>query len=297
MSEILNPQLRHLFIYAHHDDEIPNCGMIRRLAENAAIAWVTNSDGLYYQEDNMSPAAYAEIRVAEGHKAAQALGIQEVFNGNFSEVENYHHFVASTRNMSMFNQAIDHFTDQGRFIYSCIEEFRPDMIWTYAFQGGHPEHDLVHLLTRRSRELLCPEIPLFEMPAYELSILLPFRFNRWYEGQIQKIRLSRQESQQKSDTLNHYASQAGLVRNFRRIINLGGLLSALGGKPFSYESYCSEEHFAAVPERNYTEAPYRIEFCNYMFDDYQGEPIRFRGMMDRIFHELQQSDLRPAHES
>ena len=291
-ESLLDNSKKHLFVYAHHDDEIVSAGIIQRLMPNVSLMWVTNSDGLYFK-DNVTPEEYGKLRVAEGINVYRELGFKDenVTNGLYSEVDNYRHFVESIKSQQKFNDAVAFWRKQGLSIYEKIRKTAPDIIWTYAFQGGMPEHDLVHVLTAACIDSYEREtgkkIQLVEIPAYELTVLISFRFNPWYKGTKYYIDMTRDELLKKLAAANHYPSQVELIAKFRRVIDNLGKVGALFGRKFTFESYCGREYFAPVCEpRDYSKPPYRIDFFNYMFDDFLGEPVKFIGMMDRAFFEL-----------
>ncbi|HEY9162785.1 MAG TPA: PIG-L family deacetylase [Desulfomonilia bacterium] len=292
MESLLDKSKKHLFMFSHHDDEIVSAGIIQRLQPGAALMWLTNSDGLYFKE-NVTPEEYGKKRVAEGWNVAHELGFKDddVTNGLYSEVDNYRLFVNSIKSEAQFEEGISFWRKQGRDIYAKIKKHDPDIIWTYAFQGGMPEHDLTHVLTAACIDSYEREfgkkIQMVEIPAYELTVLISFRFNPWYKGTKYFIDMTRDELLKKLAAAFHYPSQVELIEKFRKVIDNLGKVSGLIGRPFDFESYCGREYFAPVCEpRDYSRPPYRIDFFNYMFDDYLGEPVKFIGMMDRIFHEL-----------
>jgi LmbE family N-acetylglucosaminyl deacetylase len=291
-ESLLDRSKKHLFVYAHHDDEIVSAGIIQRLMPNISLMWVTNSDGLYFK-DNVTPEEYGKLRVAEGVNVYRELGFKEenVTNGFYSEVDNYRHFVESIKSPQKFDEAVAFWRKQGFSIYEKIRKTDPDIIWTYAFQGGMPEHDLVHVLTAACIDSYEKEtgkkIQLVEIPAYELTVLISFRFNPWYKGTKYYIDMTEDELLKKLAAANHYPSQVELIAKFRKVIDNLGKVSRLIGKPFDFESYCGREYFAPVCEpRDYSKPPYRIDFFNYMFDDFLGDPVKFIGMMDMAFAEL-----------
>ena len=289
---LLDNSKKHLFVYAHHDDEIVSAGIIQRLMPNVSLMWVTNSDGLYFK-DNVTPEEYGKLRVAEGVNVYRELGFKEqnVTNGFYSEVNNYRHFVESVKSPQKFDEAVAFWRRQGFSIYEKIRKTAPDIIWTYAFQGGMPEHDLVHVLTAACIDSYEKEtgkkIQLVEIPAYELTVLISFRFNPWYKGTKYYIDMTGDEMLKKLAAANYYPSQVELIAKFRKVIGFLGFFASLTGRKFTFESYCGREFFAPVYEpRDYSKPPYRIDFFNYMFDDFLGEPVKFIGMMDRAFAEL-----------
>ena len=178
---------KHLFVLAHQDDDLPYCGLLRRALPDAQVTWVTNGDGLAPMAD-MAPDDYAQIRENESIAALSVLGYhrqQLTFLGH-SELFFYPLFIEVERaGPDMAGPVADKvrgvFGDIAARIKPQIEA--ADVVWTMAWQGGHPEHDLTHFITARVvREVEREQtrtIPFFELPAYEILFFVPLRFAPW----------------------------------------------------------------------------------------------------------------------
>ncbi len=274
---------RPLFIIAHQDDELFYAGLINRLGPSTRFVWVTNGDGLYYEAD-VSPEEYAEIRKAEAIRAVGTLGVpsRNARCLDFSEVEIY-------RRMSEMHAGTKTAKDQKPFfqkirdaVKKAVFEIEPDVVFTCAYQGGHPEHDLSHFFTRLAiddyRAKTGRNVEFFHLPEYEYTILVAMRFHPLYRGTRMRIRLTSEEIQKKWEMVRAYPSQVDLFDGFRKVFSAVGLLGYLTGGPKSAEEFFSIEEFGPVPMGlSYTRPPHLFDYFSYMFDDFKGTPVTFKG--------------------
>lgn len=281
-------------MFAHQDDEFSISGTIRKLSSNSWIVWVTNGDGPA-PALNLPPDQYAAERIMESFNVAKHLNIPEDRRKCYqiSEIENYREFIIATQGEEGLKEAISWFKPQYQKIYEEIAGLKPDVVWTNAFQGGNPEHDLVHFLTalalRRLRKEINKEIQLREIPQYELTILVALRFAPWYKAEKYFSTLDDEEFEKKIECALLYPTQEALLKRFRTYINFIGKFGYLLGKGFDYKDYLKKEYFAIVPQdRNYLKPPYSLKYFNYMFDHYQGKPVYFHGMLETIFRRMLQ---------
>jgi len=272
---------RPVFLLAHHDDEIPTAGLLQRLGPGKRVVWVTNSDGLYTESDR-TPGEYGALRMAEGTRSVALAGVPgtSVTQLGFSEVEIYRHFAwlhARKKRMSEVRPFFQEIRDRVR---KSLLEIEPDAVFTLAWQGGQPEHDLTHffgMLALRDLERRTGLRPaFFHMPAYEYTILVAMRFHPLYRGTRLRLRLTPEEQQVKRSMIRCYPSQVRLFSEFQRIFRWTGLLGYLTGGPRSVEEFLSIEEFGPVPEDlDYTRKPHRLDRLTYMFDDFEGTPVTF----------------------
>jgi hypothetical protein len=102
------------------------------------------------------------------------------------------------------------------------------------------------------------------------------RFRPWFPGQKEWVELTREEAETKNRMADCYASQRSLVRNFRRVVGLLTLPQRLLKIENPVDRFFSREQITRVTSNfDYRQPPYRIDFFNYMFDDFQGVPITF----------------------
>jgi len=213
-------------------------------------------------------------------KAAGVSRDQIRFLGH-SEIEIY-------RNMAMLKMAplrlsevINFFEPIRQSMAEAVYEFRPDAAFAVAYQGGHPEHDLAHyfgaLALRNFEKDVETNVPLYHFPEYELTILLPMRFRPWYPGEKYWLELTDQELETKEKMAEAYPSQQDLIRKFRRVAGLLTLPHRLLKKEDLADRFFGREQISPLPEDfDYRQSPYRLDFLNYMFEDFEGVPITFQ---------------------
>lgn len=280
-SDLFSPSSRHMPIFAHQDDEIMYCGLIGRMPEAIRFLWVTNGDGLA-PEVKMDPKEYAELRKTETDHVLETLGrpLSTRRCLDYSEIALYDRFIDIHQSPDKAQDLVQMYKPIGDDIYKEMKAFAPDAVWTCAFQNGHPEHDLTHIVTAyviRQLEREGMKRPSFyHVPQYEYTILIPHRFHPLYKGAIHEIRLSPEEVALKRKALECYPSQIGLFHKFEKVINRLGVLGWLRGKPFSAEEYLARETFSAVdPQLDYTKSTHWFERANYMGDYCRETKVRF----------------------
>lgn len=270
-----------MFLLAHHDDEVNAAGLLQRLGPKTKIVWVTNSDGLYFESD-MSPTNYGGMRMAEGVVSVGNVGIPE--NSTrclaYSEVEIYRYLADLHCGRKQVNQALPLFRKMLDDVKKAIFDIEPDVVFTLAWQGGQPEHDLTHFFGRLALDEYQAKtgrkVEYFHSPAYEYTILLAARFNPFYGGTKMRIKLTPQELENKKRIIEAYPSQKRLFADFTKVFKVFGLLGKLTGGPASIEEYLSIEEFGPVPEGlDYTKNTHMFDFLTYMFDDFEGTPVTF----------------------
>ncbi|MCZ7584130.1 MAG: PIG-L family deacetylase [Deltaproteobacteria bacterium] len=180
---------RPLFLIAHQDDELGYAGLIQRLGPKTRFVWLTNGDGLYFESD-LTPPEYAEVRKAEAVNAVGVLGISAAHTAclDFSEADIYRRLSQLHAGTTAMPEQMPFFTTIRDAVRKTIFEMRPDIVFTCAYQGGHPEHDLTHFFTRRALDDYAREtgiaVPFFHLPEYEYTILLAFRFHPLYRARV-----------------------------------------------------------------------------------------------------------------
>jgi LmbE family N-acetylglucosaminyl deacetylase len=277
MIDPVDRALRHLFVFAHQDDDLGYGGLLTRLADHAEVIYVTNGDGLA-PEVGADPATYAAVREAEGAAALAAAGIprERVQFLGFSEIEIYDHLVDVTERPGEFPRIAALFRRIATAVATEVARVQPDVVWTCAFQQGHPEHDLTHVTAALARRALRPDARLCQLPQYELTILVPLRFAPWFKGIVQEIRLTPEEIAAKHRMRDAYPSQVELVRRFQRVIDTLGSIGRLAGRGFSFDQFAARETFAVVPsEFDYLRSTHPVEALNYMRETHRGVKVRF----------------------
>ncbi|MCB9507887.1 MAG: PIG-L family deacetylase [Myxococcales bacterium] len=285
---ILTDPKRHLIVLAHQDDELPYAGIFSRLASNGAtpprVVFVTNGDGLAH-ESQMAPGPYAELRRAESTEALGVIGIapSQLSFLEFSELELYAALAGLGASPAaplpaVFERVYEAVRDE-------LAAASPDVVWTLAWQGGHPEHDLTHAaIVRAVRErdrAASTKTPIYELPAYELGGIA-FRFRPWADREVHRIRLSEPELAAKHQMLGMYPTQARVIGEFRKLIATAGRVAGLVGRRFDLETYFAIEEFAPLASHRYDRSTHVSSRLDYPFDDFEGAPIRFDRTLARV---------------
>ncbi|MFA6033194.1 MAG: PIG-L family deacetylase [Myxococcota bacterium] len=270
-----------LFLIAHQDDELNYGGLIQRLGPATEFVWITNGDGLYF-ETKLTPEAYGELRMAEAVKAVGAVGIPEANTSflKFSEIEIYRRMSELYSGKSDMSGNREYFDGMRRSVREALFRAAPDIVFTCAWQGGHPEHDLAHFFTALAVKDYVKEtgknVEFFHLPEYEYTILLAMRFHPLYRGERYRIRLTPEELSGKMRIIDAYPSQVRLFDEFRKVFGYIGLAGHVTGGPKNAEEYLSSEEFGPVPAGiDYTRKPHLFDYFTYMFDDFEGVPVTF----------------------
>ena len=285
-----------MFVFAHQDDETVVAGLIRRIVgedERGTFIWWTNGDGLA-PAANMSAESYARLRIAECDEALRRLGAstKRKIDLRTSEIENYRRFTHVAHGGPLRARALEYFRHEAWRIDERVRAADPDRVFLLAWQGGHPEHDLLHAMTARSVRRLRREsgrpIPMVQCPAYEFVIACALRFKPWFRGDRRRIQLDAEELAAKERVFQAYGSQTELLEQFRKVIaTMGWAAMALDGRRTTVEDWLRQEEVGVVdPDLDYSRSTHLFERFNYMLDDFEGIPIRFDTMIQPIVADL-----------
>ncbi|MCB1153701.1 PIG-L family deacetylase [bacterium] len=273
---------RPFYLIPHQDDEVPSGGIIQRLGTHTQFVWTTNGDGLYFQSD-LNPHDYGELRKAEAIKSVAALGIPEENTKclDFSEVEIYRRMAGLHDHSMSISDVRGFFEDFRDKVRAEVFRVRPDALFTLAYQGGQPEHDLTHFFTRLAVQDYEKEtgerVDFYNVPAYEYTILLALRFHPLYPGTRIRIRLTDEELERKMGMLEAYPSQQQLFADFEKVFRYTGLAARFIGRKITIEDFMRVEEFGPVPlGLDYTRPPHLFNYFSYMFDDFEGVPVTFK---------------------
>lgn len=280
-ADLFLPDTRVLFVFAHQDDELGYAGLIQRVAPTARFLWVTNGDGLADELD-MHPRDYASARRLETTLAMKTVGVAEDrlrFLGNSEQVI-YRTLIRQVREPSKNHEVFGEVRTMASQVTAEVLAFQPDVVFTVAWQGGNPEHDLVHMIVRSAIGKLARPVRLFELPEYELLNLVPLRFPPWHKGAFHEIRLTPAELDAKERMAGCYPTQDRIVTGFRRVINALGRLSAIRGRPFSFRDFAAIEPFGPVPaDRDHRRPPHGIDALEYLGDSCDGIRMSYTRML------------------
>ena len=278
----LDEMERPLTVVAHQDDELTFSGVLTRTAPRMNIIWVTNGDGLYFQ-NNTSPEEYGKIRMAEAINSAAAVGIPKKNTGclGFSEVEIYLRLMFISDNHQAAVWVKPFFQKIIADLRERIFDYKPQAVFTCAYQGGNPEHDLTHYFTRlvidEYEKDSGQKVPFIHVPMYEYIILVALRFNPLYRGLKWNYELNDKEKANKLKQFETYPSQAEMFGNFQKVVKLVGLLGTFKqGRPITPEQYLATEQFGPVPEDwDYLKNTHTFDWANYIGDHFGKVPVSF----------------------
>jgi LmbE family N-acetylglucosaminyl deacetylase len=186
-----------LVVVAHVDDDgVGFAGGLRDRRQHAAIAYLTDSaprDPQFFTTPAPSRAAYAAARRAEACHAGELLGIpeQSLFFLDAPDMESYRELARLERELQGLADAL-----------------RPHVLWSLAYDGGHPDHDVAAFLaTRLAARLGVPHCE-FALYRYRRQFQL-FRFAGGEAGAERRLGADQQSFKRR--LLDVYASQAPLL--------------------------------------------------------------------------------------
>lgn len=143
---------RAAVVVAHPDDEAVAIGALLLRMPPAALVLLTDgapSNPRYFGVAAPSRAAYAAIRRAEAYAAAAALGVPPGAMHFLDAVDMEAH-----RALARLDAALA----------TVLRAVRPAALWSPAWEGGHPDHDVAAFLgARHARRLGIPHV---EFPLY-----------------------------------------------------------------------------------------------------------------------------------
>ena len=226
---------KNLMFFAHPDDELAILGLISHLypTEELGLVWVTNGDS----NTNID-------RTAESKNALALLGIE-----NLSEFWN---FSQKSIDKSLLNKDYQILREINDSITDKISSFNPSHVFTCAFEGGNPTHDLINFFihqTLLSSQYINGGITGIEFPQYHLEDGIKV-FGRFYSEDIVEhenhpgiygFHLSEETLTKKIKTRNCYKSQKDFFKEL--------------GKS-AWEELAEIEVFRRIPrKRDYTIKP------------------------------------------
>jgi LmbE family N-acetylglucosaminyl deacetylase len=281
-TRILAKSERPLLFLAHQEDELACSGILQRLRDRIRVVFMTNGDGPA-RSTGEEPVQYTAIRKAETLKSLETAGVpggQVRFLGH-SEIEILRNITRVKKAPLRLSEAVAFFEPIRRSMAEVVYELRPDVVFAVAYQGGHPEHDLAHffgaLALRNYAKDAEADIPLYQFPEYFLTSLLPGPLGHGGVGESYWVVLDTQEWKTKQRMAECYASEHSGIRKFRRIVGLATLPQRILRRGEPLERFFGREQISRVPgDFDYGRVPYRLDFLNYFFEDFEGTPITFQ---------------------
>ncbi len=184
---------RHMFFFAHPDDDCFTAGLLQRLLQAGAdvhAVWVTSGDAR----------GSGALREAELQKAMELLGLD-----------------ASRCCLLRFPNRglIPLLSDLRATLVDLLDRFHPDCCYVTAWEGGHVDHDLINQVVRsalRTGPFDKSGLDAYEFPLYNRTgprPLLHWRINGFPPGGAQAcgLPLTRAEIRVKRRMMRSYKSQ------------------------------------------------------------------------------------------
>jgi LmbE family N-acetylglucosaminyl deacetylase len=194
-----------LVIVAHPDDESIGCGVLLQRIANPAVLVCTDGapsvarmwrgKGYHTREE------YARKRASEFRAALEIAGVR-------------HKHVLS----GIPDQQLHRYLPQASIhLERFASEFRPDVILTHAYEGGHPDHDACAFLGHWIGEKF--SIPVWEMPLYHHKAAgLPLIYQQFLAASPDEVMLSASPAEigRKENMLGQHKTQAGVISEFAK---------------------------------------------------------------------------------
>lgn len=193
-----------ILVAAHPDDEILFAGAQFSHLASLAVVHVTDgapSDRIARQRGFPNRAAYANARNEEFTAALRVAGIN-----------------ARHESFGLQDGRACLRIDVGvRRLAALIDQLRPDLILTHAYDGGHIDHDTVSAIAQLAVRLSKHHPKIWEMAGYfyrDCSDMIKYCFPSGADKAAIVYRLSREEKQKKSQMLACFRSQKNTVDLF-----------------------------------------------------------------------------------
>ncbi|MBU4194152.1 MAG: PIG-L family deacetylase [Actinobacteria bacterium] len=176
-----------LFVFAHQDDEFVYLGMLRNLFEREReihVVWIT--DGAHFVP--------AEVRRAESTAVMRMVGLGE-------DRLSFWPYPDGT-SIRFAPEIVER-------LAQTMEEARPSEVYTVAFEGGHPDHDMANFASVTAARRLDPSLPVYEAPLYNRHRGKLWTINRFIPAETETlyVPLSRDDILFKLRALFKYRSQ------------------------------------------------------------------------------------------
>jgi LmbE family N-acetylglucosaminyl deacetylase len=217
---------RMLLVAAHPDEETIGLGAQLHRCTNLTILHLTDGAPRNLVDARRhgfeDAAAYAAARSHELDAALAAGGVR-----------------ARTRTFSRADQGLwRELVDLTRELTALLEEYRPEILVTHAYEGGHPDHDSAAFICQRATAALPNETQpaRFEFAGYNAAdgALRWGRFIHRSDREVCEIDLTAAEIERKAAMLACFTTQAEVLRS----ISL------------------SPEYLRAAPDYDFTRAPH-----------------------------------------
>lgn len=135
-----------LLIAAHPDDETIGAGILLSRRENIKVVQVTDGSPL-----NLSDAFAAGLTTREEYAVARRNETREAFAvaGLDDDTVSNLHFIDQ--------QLSFHLAELSHDLFSLLQQAKPEIVLTHAYEGGHPDHDSVAFACHMAHAMCGPE--------------------------------------------------------------------------------------------------------------------------------------------
>ncbi len=222
MCDVWNKSARIVVVAAHPDDETIGMGAQLAWCEDATLIHIT--DGAPRSRADWK--TYAQTRRAELLRAASIAGIapERCLAIGLPDQQASHHLVELACHLSRLFEQID-----------------PEIIFTHAYEGGHPDHDATAFAVHHA----APRAGIFEFSSYHRAAVGTRIETGCFLGEPgTRLDLSESEKSRKRQMLDCFASQRETLNWF----------------------YVDHECFRRAPEYDFTRPPHDGRLFYEFFD-------------------------------
>jgi LmbE family N-acetylglucosaminyl deacetylase len=253
------PPPKTMIVAAHQDDEVIGLGgRLTRLKSNVLVAHVT--DGA---PRDLTHAIEAGFSVREQYAAARQTEVREAI-----EMAGLTHDQSVTLGIAD-QEATDQMVYVTRRMIELIDAYKPDLVVTHSYEGGHTDHDATAFAVQCAWRMLQQagaKVPgLLEMTSYHLRTgdRTYFEFLPWTEGEVWTVTLTEDERELKREMFRRFRSQWSVLRRFPLQV----------------------ERFRQAPAYDFTEPPHP-GVLDYERFDVPLTPEEWRGVAKKALEEL-----------
>jgi LmbE family N-acetylglucosaminyl deacetylase len=191
---------RALLVTAHPDDESIGAGVLMQRLPAAAVLCCTNGspkvERFWRDKGFRSREEYAEARARELAQAAEIAGVAWAKMLPIADQELYLNLAEAIARVS-----------------DAVREFRPEILVTHAYEGGHPDHDACSFVAATVAG--DTGLPVWEMPLYHGPTAAKVR-QRFRDDATECVEIvpSIEELRIKRELWQAHASQTPVIRTF-----------------------------------------------------------------------------------
>lgn len=201
-----DPSLRVVLLAAHPDDETIGASVLLAGHPTALVVFLTDGAprdrNLWPPEMHGSREDYANVRRQEAGKALAIAGIsgqQIVWLGAVDQETIFDARILASR------------------VAELLSDYRPDLLVTHPYEGGHPDHDCAALVARMAVSILGRAAPeIIEMTSYHArnGQCVTGKFLNSDRDREIVFEFSEKDRERKRKMMDEYKSQLLVLENF-----------------------------------------------------------------------------------